>query len=116
MENWKTIPDNEVVLIWKSYNCGCGKTVEVPPTFFEENGTPLCDCGEDMVYDRTEIKIMENWKTIPDDKVCLVWKSGDCGCGKTAEVPPTFFEENGTPLCDCGDDMVYVRTEIKIKE
>jgi hypothetical protein len=58
----------------------------------------------------------ELWKPIPDHEVLLIWKSGHCGCDKTAEIPPTFFEENGTPLCDCGDDMIYVRTEIQTKE
>jgi hypothetical protein len=56
----------------------------------------------------------QRWRKIADNKVLLVWRHEDCG--NTVKLPPTFFENNGTPICDnegcCGDDMQYIRTEI----
>jgi hypothetical protein len=31
-------------------------------------------------------------------------------------IHPAWHEDNGTPMCDCDEDMVYVRTEIDIDE
>ncbi len=57
-----------------------------------------------------------DWKKIPDAHVQHVWKKAeddDCGEGpKTVVVPPSWYEENGTPTCFCGEDMVYSHTEI----
>ena len=64
-------------------------------------------------------------KTISDDKIQMIWKcqsisetevehSGD-EKGEVA-ISPTFYEENGTPMCMCGDDMKYLRTEIKVNK
>lgn len=50
-------------------------------------------------------------KVIPDNKVFHIWKDSE---GKEHAVPPTFYEESGTPVCpESGDDMEYVRTEIE---
>ena len=60
------------------------------------------------------------WKKIEDAKVRHIWKcksDGD-GCDKSVDnesvVDPTFYEDNGTPVCMCGDDMRYIRTEILV--
>jgi hypothetical protein len=56
------------------------------------------------------------WRKIPDSIVQHVWKKAaddDCGEGpKTVVVPPGWYEENGTPICFCGEDLVYSHTEI----
>lgn len=59
----------------------------------------------------------KKWKTVSDMDVRHVWK-GACGChpGKkdVVRLSPAWYEENGTPICsECGDDMEYVKTEIK---
>lgn len=54
---------------------------------------------------------LENWTTIPDDKVRHIW----CPADSDAEisVPPSFYSESGTPVDpETGDDMEYIRTEI----
>jgi len=30
-------------------------------------------------------------------------------------INPTFYEHSGTPVCECGCDMKYVRTEVDIE-
>ena len=58
------------------------------------------------------------WKTIPDDCVRLVWAHpqssarGDCTLGD--HFSPGWFDGNGTPSCDCGEDLVYTRTEVDL--
>lgn len=60
---------------------------------------------------------MKKWTKIADNKIQMVWKCK--ACGEVTVVPPTYYEESGTPCCSVlsvdrceGDDMVYVRTEI----
>jgi hypothetical protein len=58
------VPDECVVTVWR---CGggnldepelCMNPTEVDVTFFEENGTPVCEgCGCDMEYDHTYINV-----------------------------------------------------------
>ena len=51
-------------------------------------------------------------KRIEDYKVCMFWKCEDCDC--VTEVPPTFYQNNGTPVCaECDRDMSYSHTEIE---
>ena len=57
------------------------------------------------------------WTRIPDDRVRHIWADPD-GSNETT-VPPTFYAESGTPICDddsefSGDDMVYVGTEVQL--
>jgi hypothetical protein len=59
----------------------------------------------------------ELWKTINDANIRHIWANPD-GSGETA-IEPSFYAESGTPVCDSdsdfdGDDMIYVRTEIKL--
>jgi hypothetical protein len=54
------------------------------------------------------------WGTIDDAKVRHIWRQSD---GTEVAIPPTFYEESGTPVEDSdseydGDDLTYVRTEI----
>ena len=63
-ENWKKIKDSDVIHIWGN-TCDeptCENEIAIPPTFYEENGTPMCACGEDMTYLRTEIRNLKKGK------------------------------------------------------
>ena len=58
---------------------------------------------------------MAKWTKIEDSKIQHVWKCPECGV--KAIIPPTFYNDNGTPMCiadrDCeGTDMEYSHTEI----
>ena len=57
----------------------------------------------------------KKWEKIDDDKVYHVWK---CSNGKCEDeyVNPTFYQDNGTPVCECDDDMIYDRTEIETEK
>ncbi len=52
MENWKTIPDNQIRHVWADEN---GEEITISPAWYEDNGTPVGDNGDDMKYIRTEI-------------------------------------------------------------
>lgn len=57
----------------------------------------------------------KDYRVLPDSQVLLIWRCATCGM--TAEVPPTFFEESGTPIChsdrECdGNDMKYIETRL----
>ena len=61
------------------------------------------------------------WTVIDDSKIRMIWACDDAECdskemirgGSEVEIEPSFYQNNGTPVCECGSDMVYVRTEIK---
>jgi hypothetical protein len=61
------------------------------------------------------MKKKDGWLKIPDDEVCHIWTDPD---GKHAtEVPPWFYADSGTPICDSnskhdGEDKVYKHTEV----
>ena len=59
-ENWNKIPDNRVRHIW--FCVYEPNSIAVDPDWYEENGTPICGCGEDMVYSHTEILNLVNEK------------------------------------------------------
>ena len=55
------------------------------------------------------------WFVVKDADILNVWECHNEDCNappaqRRAEVEPTFYEENGTPLCECGTDMSYVHT------
>ncbi len=52
------------------------------------------------------------FKTVRDVEVLNVWR--DKETGDEIHIPPTFYEDNGTPLGDNGADMAYVRTEVDV--
>ena len=54
----------------------------------------------------------ENWHTINDEDTRAIWECPECYA--EAIISPTFYTENGTPMCtECDKDMIYVRTEVK---
>jgi hypothetical protein len=59
----------------------------------------------------------KKWVTIDGADVRHVWACQATDCphkGEDSTVGPGFYEENGTPVCgSCGDDMKYLRTEIR---
>lgn len=64
-------------------------------------------------------KAVKKWRRIADHRVVHVWKKGDlcrdCDSDARAEVGPDYYCQAGTPICaDCGADMVYSHTEIKV--
>lgn len=52
------------------------------------------------------------WKEIDDTKVVHVWQ--DPETKEEINVFPDFYQDNGTPLADNGEDCVYLRTEINL--
>lgn len=54
----------------------------------------------------------ETWITIDDSKIRHLWGCTYDPC--TTEVSPSFYMDNGTPICTvCGAEMKYLRTEIR---
>ena len=52
---------------------------------------------------------------IADHRVAMLWKCPYCEEGRHAVgewYSPDWYQDNGTPSCECGSDMDYVRTEI----
>jgi len=56
-----------------------------------------------------------SWKKIDDDNVVHIWKRADgCECDVNhTSVKPNWYQDNGTPQCYCGLDMIYSHTEIR---
>lgn len=48
-------------------------------------------------------------RKINDDNIIHKWRCPECG--EEAYIPPTFYEEAGTPLCEC-TDMNYIETQV----
>jgi hypothetical protein len=60
------------------------------------------------------------WVEISDDKIRHIWNP-DKGCiedptceVETTIVSPTFYQDNGTPCCGCGTDMIYSHSELEV--
>jgi hypothetical protein len=57
-----------------------------------------------------------NWVKIADQNVRMIWActDEDCECNKEVEtiIEPDWYQQNGTPICECGQDMDYLNTEI----
>ena len=54
----------------------------------------------------------DKWIARADSDVRLRWQCKECMI--EAIVPPTFFEDAGTPVCEeCGEDMTYVQTLVR---
>lgn len=59
----------------------------------------------------TKPEPLDVWVTISDSAVRHVWRDSE---GDEHFIPPTYYEESGTPVdAETGDDMTYVRTEVK---
>jgi hypothetical protein len=55
---------------------------------------------------------------VPDSDILNVWECQYEYCNappkeRRVEVDPTFYNDNGTPLCECGTDMSYVHTLVR---
>jgi hypothetical protein len=70
-----------------------------------------CICNEQP---KQRENIMASWVEIADDNIRMLWKcqEEDCCGGEDCTVNPTFYQENGTPICSVGNDMDYIKTEI----
>lgn len=49
----RKVPDTYIRCYWVCPECD--KEIWVYPDFYTINGTPMCDCGEDMEYDSTTV-------------------------------------------------------------
>jgi hypothetical protein len=59
--------------------------------------------------------IVKKWKTILEQDVRYVWACDDEDCeqqGEEITVDGDWHQTNGTPSCECGRDMEYLRTEV----
>ena len=55
-------------------------------------------------------------KVLKDSEVRCVWQGTDeYGNKYTIEVTPDWYEDNGTPIDDGGEDMKYLHTYIETK-
>lgn len=57
---FRTIKDSDVRSIWKCEESKCDseeKEVVLEPTYYQDSGTPVCECGEDMIYSHTEMRV-----------------------------------------------------------
>jgi len=57
--------------------------------------------------------ILMAWEKVSDSNVRHIWKCPLCKHGEPIDLPPNWYQDNGTPLCECGEDMEYLYTEIK---
>ena len=59
---------------------------------------------------------MSKWKEIEDDNILHKWLAEcDCEDDNISEVPPDWYQDNGTPVCAfCGVDSKYISTSIKV--
>lgn len=57
----------------------------------------------------------EEWVTISDDNVRHIWAPDEAADGEgEISVSPSWYSENGTPVDpETGNDMSYVRTEVR---
>jgi hypothetical protein len=58
---------------------------------------------------------MEKWKEVPDHAVRHIWKctAEDCDHdNQEAIISPDFYQDSGTPVCECDNDMEYICTQV----
>jgi hypothetical protein len=66
-------------------------------------------------FQNKEKKMKANWVEISDQNVRLVWRceDEDCKCSKNeCCVDPCNVGDIGTPICEDGTDMTYIKTQI----
>ena len=51
---YKKINNSDITSVWTCHYCLIG--VKVEPSFYEDNGTPICKCGRDMSYSETQVR------------------------------------------------------------
>ncbi len=54
---------------------------------------------------------MPKWKPISDKNIRSLWICPECK--KKAHIEPNWYQDNGTPVCECDLDMKYSHTEIE---
>lgn len=59
--------------------------------------------------DRSKMQMIPGWMVIS------YWMCDECG-GDPVGVPPSWYEINGTPTCECGRDMRYMYTATPKKD
>ena len=57
-------------------------------------------------------------KTVEDSRVHNVWMCTEKDCENEEEtvVNPDWYQDNGTPVCECDIDMEYIRTDIDTQD
>jgi hypothetical protein len=59
----------------------------------------------------------ESWKKVSDKDVRHEWRCNDEKCkfygSEGVYVDPSYYQKNGTPMCEGDHDMSYIRTEIR---
>ena len=51
---------------------------------------------------------------VKDKDIYMIWKNPETN--EEIGLHPDWYQENGTPITEDGDDYIYERTEIDIKE
>ena len=126
---WKKIPDNCVQHVWKKAKhafCGEGpKTVVVSPGWYEENGTPICFCGEDMVYSHTEILLQatpflelsaEELDTEADGLCPFCLRRGDGASPNMGAECPSCGRDNSEYGNVCTSDNCPANAQVEFQE
>lgn len=59
---------------------------------------------------------VEKWVTVKDEDIRHIWAPDESPSGQDEiSVTPSWYAENGTPVDpETGEDMSYVRTEMKV--
>lgn len=67
------------------------------------------------IDDTSHIGETEEWVTIPDARIRHIWMpEGATDPEDEVAVSPDWYADNGTPIDgEAGDDMIYVRTEVR---
>lgn len=76
LSEYKRVKDNDIQLVWACPECKAPN--HFSPDWFTINGTPVCDCGQDMEFRYAEVrrKLMAPpeyrtvWMLCPSAKVC----------------------------------------------
>lgn len=53
---------------------------------------------------------------IADYRIQMLWICNECEENIEEWFGPEWYQENGTPSCQCGRDMQYVQTEVDLSE
>lgn len=73
-------------------------------------GETNADCESVLVGRMTKIT-KKQWTKVRDTRIRSTWRCPECGV--TCHVDPSWYEQNGTPMCwGCDCDMAYGYTEV----
>lgn len=111
---------NKIIKLYKEYICRGWydnlNIIEIRDSkvedIFNEYKSNLKDIEKNKYSKKTK------WKKIKDNKIINIWvkaKDDDCKYDiKPVEINPDWYQDNGTPICSCGMDLVYSHTEVFI--